>query len=112
MFKELGALAGLFKNMPKIQEEMARHQQTLGTLVAEGDAGAGMVRVKINGRLEMVALQIAPEALADRELLEDLICAASNQALSKARQLVADETRKMMGNLGLPVGMFPIPGLG
>lgn len=110
MFKELGQFAGLMKNLSKIKEEMERLQARLGEMTAEGDAGAGMVKVRFNGRLEMIACTISDEALKDRELLEDLIRAASNQALERVRQQTAEETAKMAGGLGLPPGIG-LPGM-
>lgn len=113
MFKELGQLAGLMKNLPKLQENMQQLQQRLGQVAAEGCAGAGMVRVRVNGRMEVTACLISEETmqLNDREMLEDLVKSATNQALEKVRQLVAEETAKMAGGLGLPPG-FSFPGLG
>lgn len=113
MFKGIGQIAGLMKNLPKIREEMDKLQQRLGQLSAEGDAGGGMVKVKVNGRMEVLNCTLSDEAtkLDDKELLEDLIAAATNQAIQKSRQLVADETAKMAGDLGLPSGMN-LPGLG
>lgn len=115
MFKELGQLASLLKNMPRldqIKEEAERMQQRLAQLSAEGDAGAGMVKVRFNGKMEMQSCRLSDEAmnLGDREMLEDLICAAVNQALQRAKQLAAEETAKMANALGLPAGMN-IPGL-
>jgi DNA-binding YbaB/EbfC family protein len=103
MFKQIGQLAGLLKNAPRIKEEMEKLQQRLGQITAEGDAGAGMVRIRVNGRMEMVGCQITEEALKlnDRELLEDLIKSATNQALEKARQLVAEETSKAAAGFGV-----------
>jgi len=113
MFDKMSQLVGLAKLVPRIQEESQRLQQRVGQLVAEGDAGAGLVRVRVNGRLEIQACQVSDEALElnDREMLEDLIKAATNQAIQKVRQLVAEETSKMMSNLGVPPGMLP-PGMG
>jgi len=110
MFKELGNLAGLMTKLPKIKEEVERLQARLAQITAEGDAGGGMVKVRVNGRMEMVACSIGDEALKDRELLEDLVRAACNQAVERARQQTAEETGKMASNLGLPPGMG-IPGL-
>jgi DNA-binding YbaB/EbfC family protein len=112
MFKELGQLAGLMKQLPKIKEEMDRLQQRLAQITAEGDAGGGMVKARVNGRLEVQSCSISEEALQqnDRELLEDLIKGAINQALDKARQQTAAETQKMAGSLGLPPGLG-LPGL-
>jgi DNA-binding YbaB/EbfC family protein len=114
MFKELGQFASLLRGMPqlsKLKEEMDGLQQRLGQIAAEGDAGGGMVKVKVNGKLELVACTISAEAMADREMLEDLVRAAVNQALERARVQAAEETTKMAGNLGLPAGLN-LPGLG
>jgi DNA-binding YbaB/EbfC family protein len=112
MFKEIGQFASLMRNLPKIQEEVQQLQERIGRIVAEGDAGAGMVKVRVNGRMEVLACTLTDEALkaGDREMLEDLIKAATNQAITKARQLVAEETGKMATGLGLPAGMG-LPGL-
>jgi nucleoid-associated protein EbfC len=115
MFKGIGQLAGLMGQMPRIKEEMERLQQRLPQLTAEGDAGAGMVKIRVNGRLELVGCVLSEEVmrLGDREMLEDLIQAAANQAIAKVRQQIAEETSKMAANLGLPPGMdMPgVPGL-
>jgi DNA-binding YbaB/EbfC family protein len=113
MFDKLGQLAGLMKNLPRIQEEVGKFQQKLGGITAEGDAGAGMVRARANGRLEVLSVTLSDEALRanDREMLEDLIKAAVNQALDKVKGLVQEESGKMASGLGLPSGMG-FPGLG
>ncbi len=107
MFKEMGQFLSLMRNLPKLKEEAERLQQNLTGLTAEGDAGAGMVRVRVNGKMEVLACQLSEEAikLGDREMLEDLIRSATNQALAKVRQLVAEETQKMATGLGLPTGV-------
>ncbi len=112
MFDKLGQFANLMRNLPKIQEEVGKFQQRLGSLVAEGHAGAGMVTVAANGRMEVLRCSISDEAmkLNDREMLEDLIRAATNQALEKARQLVQEETGKMAAGLELPAGL-KLPGM-
>lgn len=114
MFKELGSLMSLMNNKGKIQAEVAQFQQKIGQIVAEGTAGAGMVTVKVNGHLEMVACRISDDAAADREMLEDLIVGATNQAMTKVRELLAAESAKMAENLGLPAGMMGnlLPGMG
>jgi DNA-binding YbaB/EbfC family protein len=115
MFKEIGQLAGMMGQMPRIREEMEKLQQRLPQLTAEGDAGAGMVKIRVNGRLDVIACVISDEIMksGDREMLEDLIRGATNQAIAKVRQQIADETTKMASNLGLPPGMgLPgVPGL-
>jgi DNA-binding YbaB/EbfC family protein len=113
MFKEIGQIASMLKNLPKIREEMEKLQGRLGQITAEGDAGGGMVKVRVNGQMEVQACTFSEDAmkLNDRELLEDLVAAAVNQALSKVRKLVAEETSRMAAGLGMPAGMN-LPGLG
>ena len=113
MFDKLGQFAGLMKNLPRIQEAMQKFQQQVGQITAEGDAGAGMVRVRVNGHMEILSCTLSDEALrgGDREMLEDLIKAAVNQALARVRQQVQEETAKMAGSFGLPPGMN-LPGMG
>jgi nucleoid-associated protein EbfC len=112
MFRELGQLAGLMGKLPRIKDEMEKMQRRLAEQTAEGQAGGGMVTVKVNGKGAVLACRLSEEALKlqDREMVEDLIVAAANQALDKARQLLAAETQKMAGDLGLPPGLS-LPGL-
>jgi hypothetical protein len=113
MFEKLGQIASLMKNLPKMQEEMGKLQGRIAQITAEGDAGGGMVKAKVNGQMEVVACVISDELmkLNDKELLEDLMRSAINQAIHKARQAVAEETSKMASGmgLGLPPG-FQMPG--
>jgi DNA-binding YbaB/EbfC family protein len=112
MFKELGQITNLLRQLPKMREEMERLQQQLGQLTAEGDAGGGMVKVRVNGRMEMVQCVIGEEImrLNDREMLEDLIRAATNQAIQRVRKQAAEETSKMATGLGIPPGL-DLPGM-
>jgi DNA-binding YbaB/EbfC family protein len=112
MLDRLRQVMGLMGNLPQLREEMNRLQQRLGQISAEGDAGAGLVKVRVNGRMEVVACTLSDEALRldDREMLEDLIRAAANQALERVRQQIAEETTKMASALGFPAGMG-LPGM-
>jgi|ERR1043166_8603857 DNA-binding YbaB/EbfC family protein len=112
MFKEIGQIAGLMRNLPKIREEMAKLHGRMAQIVAEAEAGGGMVRVRVNGNLEVMACTFSDEAIksGDKELLEDLTAGAVNQAMKKAKELVAEETAKMATGLGLPPGMG-LPGM-
>jgi DNA-binding YbaB/EbfC family protein len=111
-FNNLGQLAGLMRSLPRLREETEKLQQRLGQIVAEGDAGGGMVKVRVNGHMEVVRCILAEEAmtLGDREMLEDLIRAATNQAVEKVRQQVGEETARMVSEMGMPAG-FKLPGL-
>ena len=108
MFEKLGQIASLMKNLPKMQEEMSKLQGKIAQVTAEGDAGGGMVKARVNGHMEVLSCVISDEAMKDKELLEDLVRAAINQAVQKAKQAVADETSKMAAGLGLPAG-FQLP---
>jgi DNA-binding YbaB/EbfC family protein len=115
MFKDLSQLGGLMKLLPnlgKLREEMENLQQRLGQVTAEGDAGGGMVKVRMNGKFELLSCTLSEDAVrsGDRELLEDLIKAAVNQAQDRVRQQNLEETGKMAATLGLPPGMA-LPGL-
>jgi len=112
MFKEIGQMFGMLKNLPKLKAQMEEFQQKLGSIVAEATSGGGLVTAKANGRMELVGCTISDDALKlnDREMLEDLVTSAVNQAMAKVRQQVAEETQKMAGGLGLPPGMG-LPGV-
>ena len=112
MFEKISQMFGMLKNLPKMREEMQKLQERLGQITAEGDAGGGMVRVRVNGNLEVIACTFSDEAIkgGDKELLEDLTAGAVNQAMKKAKELVAQETAKMATGLGLPPGMG-LPGM-
>jgi nucleoid-associated protein EbfC len=107
MFEKLGQIASLMKNLPKMQEEMGKLQSRVAQITAEGDAGGGMVKAKVNGHMEVTACVISAELMAmnDKELMEDLIRASINQAIQKAKQAVAEETAKMAQGFGMPGGM-------
>jgi DNA-binding YbaB/EbfC family protein len=110
--KGIGSLMGLLGNPAKLREQAAQMNQRLSELVAEGDAGGGMVKVRINGNGEVLAFTVSDDALLDndREMLEDLLRAATNQALQKMRRLSGEEYSKLAVSLGLPPGT-KLPGL-
>jgi len=113
MFKQMGQIASMMKNLPKMKAAMEELQKNLGRLVAEGSSGGNMVTAKVNGRMEVVGLTIGEEAmkLQDKEMLEDLVVAALNQAITKVNQLRAEETQKLATNLGMPVPSEGMPGM-
>jgi DNA-binding YbaB/EbfC family protein len=113
MFKQIGQIASMMKNLPKMKAAMEEKQKNLGQLVAEGSSGGNMVTAKVNGRMEVLSCIISDEAmkLQDKEMLEDLIVAALNQAIVKVNQLRAEETQKLASNLGMPVPGEGLSGL-
>lgn len=101
----LGQMAGLLGKLPKIQEEAEKLRQRVDAIAVEGNAGGGMIAVKATGKMTIVSVRIAEEAMADREMLEDLIAAATTQALDKVKEQIALETQKMAAEVGLPPGI-------
>lgn len=114
MFNNLGNLADLMRNAGKIREGVEKATEALGQLQVEGTAGGGSVTAKVNGRLELLSVRIDPKLLADgdAELLEDLVTAAVNQALTKARESAADSMTKLAGGFPLPPGLSGLFGPG
>jgi len=107
MFKGIGDLFSMMRNLPKLQQEAEQLKQRLNRIISEGTSGGGMVTAKVNGQMELLSCTLSEDALKmnDREMLEDLIKAAVNQAVQKSRQAVAEETSKMASGLGLPAGL-------
>jgi DNA-binding YbaB/EbfC family protein len=103
-------IADLMRNAGKLRESAEKAFESLGKLTVEGASGGGEVKVKVNGRLEVVSLRIDPELLkdGDAELLEDLVTAAVNAAMSKARDAAAKSFASIAG--GMPLGLFPDQG--
>lgn len=107
MFKGLGDLANLGAMLKQAQEmgnKMQEAQQQLKTKRVTGTAGAGMVEAEVNGASEVLSVRIDSDLFAkgDREMIEDLIPAAINQALDKARELHAESMREMTQGMNLP----------
>src|SRR5688500_12910490 len=99
VFNQLGMFADLMRNAGKLREAFDKALEALGQLEVEGSAGGGAVRATVNGRLEVVAVHIDPALLADgdAELLEDLIAAAVNAGLVKAREAAAQSMTNLTG---------------
>lgn len=94
----------VWKQMQKMQEQLSKMQEELADKTVEATAGGGVIKVVANGRQEIVAIQIAPEVLEDRdpEMLEDLLIAAINGALKRSQEMLASEMEKITGKLKLP----------
>ena len=104
MFKDLGQIASLMKQAQGMQGKMAESKARLANLKCEGEAGAGMVRVTVGGTMRILSCKIDPQLLqsGDKEMLEDLIVVATNQALEKLMELQAEEMSSIAGGLNLP----------
>jgi hypothetical protein len=95
MFKGLSNLSTLLKEVQQIQGRTEEMQQRLGQLRVDGRAGGEMVTVQADGLQRIVGIKIEPSLLQDAEMLEDLLVAATNQALDKSRELAAEEFAKI-----------------
>ncbi len=102
-----GNVQKMWKQIQKLQAEMARVQEELGNVTVEATSGGGAVRVVANCHQELVEIKIDPAAIdpEDPELLADLVLAAANEALRKARDTAARELEKVTGGLKIP-GLF------
>jgi hypothetical protein len=100
-------LGDMMKQAQRMKAEMDRIQAELASRTVEGSAGGGMVTAVANGKGELLSVRIDPEAVKgeDIEMLQDLVTAAANDALRKARELLAQEVSRLAGGLNLP-GLF------
>ena len=102
-------LAGLMKQAQQMQENMKRMQEQLAQVEVEGQSGAGLVKVTITCRNDVKRIAIDPGLLADdKDMLEDLIVAAMNDALRKAEQTASEKMGSVTSGLPLPPG-FKMP---
>jgi DNA-binding YbaB/EbfC family protein len=102
MFSGLGNLVGVLKSAKEMQTKLAAVQSELASKRFTADSGAGVVRATVDGHGALVDLKIDPAAVADVELLEDLIKAAVGAAVKKSREQMQDELAKLTGGLNLP----------
>ena len=104
-----GNIGQLMKQAQQMQENMRRMQEQLGTLEVEGQSGAGMVKVQMTCKHEVKRVSIDPSLLGDdREMLEDLVTAAFNDASRRVESTIAEKMSGMTAGLGLPAG-FKLP---
>ena len=104
-----GGMGKMMKQAQELQSKMAKAQDELVNISVEGNSGGGMVIVNANGNREVTSVKINPEVLnEDLDLLEDLVLAATNQALSKAKQAAEEKMNSVNGGL---MGNFKIPGM-
>ena len=107
--KRIPNMGNLMKQAQQFQSKMSKLQDELGDRIVEASAGGGMVTVEVNGRQELLSIAIDPEVIDpdDVEMLQDLILAAVNDGLSRAKEMVNEEMGKLTKGLNLP----NIPGL-
>jgi hypothetical protein len=99
-------LGQLMRQAQQLQANMQKAQEQLGALEVTGEAGGGMVKVVMNGRHEVRRVQIDPSIDgSDREMLEDLVAAACNDAVRRVAEAVQQHMTGAMGGMQLPPGM-------
>ena len=94
----------MLKQAQEIQSRLAKLQEELAAKTVEASSGGGMVTVVVNGRQEVLSVQIEKEVVTPEEvdLLQDLVRAAVNEALSRSREMMAAEMAKITGGVNLP----------
>jgi nucleoid-associated protein EbfC len=107
--KGIPNMGQLLKQAQQFQAKMAKMQEEVGDRTVEVSSGGGMVTVVVSGKQELVSIRIEPEVIDrdDREMLQDLIMAAVNDGLTRAKNMVNEEMGKLTKGMNLP----NIPGL-
>ncbi|HEY5734593.1 MAG TPA: YbaB/EbfC family nucleoid-associated protein [Gammaproteobacteria bacterium] len=100
-----GGIGNIMKQAQKMQEEMQKQQAEMVNMEVTGESGGGMVKVTLNGKHEARRVEIDETLLDDKEMLEDLITAAINDATHKIESKTQDQMSEMLGGLNLPPGM-------
>ncbi len=100
-----GGIAGLMKQAQQMQERMARAQEELALIEVEGQSGAGMVRVLMTCKHDVRRVSIDASVMDDKEMLEDLIAAAMNDAVRKVEAATQEKMSGFTAGMQLPPGM-------
>lgn len=104
-----GGMGNLMKQAQKMQEEMQKAQEEIARAEVNGESGAGLVRITMNGRHDVKAVQIDESLMEEeKEILEDLIAAAVNDAVRKVEQNTQEKMSKVTSGMGMPPG-FQMP---
>ena len=104
-----GGLGNLMKQAQAMQENMQKMQQEVANMEVEGQAGGGMVKITMTGRHDVKRVQIDDSLLGDdKDMLEDLIAAAVNDAVRQVEKVTQDKMAGLTGGMNLPPG-FKLP---
>jgi DNA-binding YbaB/EbfC family protein len=97
-------LGDLMKKAQQMKENLDKIQEELGSREVEASSGGGMVTARVTGSQEVVSIVIDPQVVdpEDKEMLEDLVRAAVNEALRKSKEMMKEEMAKITGGLPLP----------
>ncbi|WP_061212923.1 YbaB/EbfC family nucleoid-associated protein [Syntrophomonas wolfei] len=99
-----GSMNKMIKQAKQVQEKIVKMQEELREREIEASSGGGVVTVKVNGKQELISIQIKPEAVdpEDLEMLEDLVLAAVNEGIRKSQEMVSGEMAKITGGFNIP----------
>ncbi len=100
-----GGIAGLMKQAQQMQEDMKKMQDQLASVEVEGQAGAGMVKVQMTCKYDVRRVSIDDSVMDDKEMLEDLVAAALNDAVRKVEATTQEKMSGFTSGLNLPPGM-------
>ncbi|CAG0970969.1 MAG: YbaB/EbfC family nucleoid-associated protein [Sterolibacteriaceae bacterium MAG5] len=100
-----GGIANLMKQAQQMQENMAKAQEQLAQMEVEGQSGAGAVKVVMTCKHDVKRITIDPSVMDDKEMLEDLVAAAVNDANRRAEQTMQEKMSGFTAGLNLPPGM-------
>ncbi|KGQ36627.1 YbaB/EbfC family nucleoid-associated protein [Gallibacterium genomosp. 1] len=104
-----GGLGGLMKQAQQMQERMQKMQEEIAQMEVTGESGAGLVKVTVNGAHSCRRVEIDPSLLEDdKEMLEDLVAAAFNDAVRRADELQKEKMASVTAGMQLPSG-FKMP---
>ena len=103
-----GGIAGLMKQAQQMQDNMKKMQDSLGGIEVEGQAGAGMVKVQMTCKYDVRRVTIDPLVMDDKEMLEDLLAAAVNDAVRRVETTTQEKMAGFTAGLNLPPG-FKMP---
>ncbi|MER2554067.1 MAG: YbaB/EbfC family nucleoid-associated protein [Thauera sp.] len=100
-----GGIAGLMKQAQQMQENMKKMQDQLASVEVEGQSGAGMVKVQMTCKYDVRRVSIDASVMDDKEMLEDLVAAALNDAVRKVESATQEKMASVTAGLNLPPGM-------
>ena len=98
-----GNMQAMMQQAQQMQDKLARE---IAQIKVEATAGGGMVTVYMDGQKNLLKVKIDPEVAGDVEMIQDMIVAASNEAVKKVDEEVQGKTRGLLGGMGLPPGLF------
>jgi hypothetical protein len=100
-----GGIGNLMRQAQQVQANLAKAQEELARMQVTGESGGGMVKVEMNGKHEVSRVRIDPSVADDREMLEDLVTLAINDAVKKIETTSQQRLSGLMGGMQLPPGM-------